>query len=251
VLVSDDESGVDSCSLISPANNPEASNLPVGKYAAKVEEYLNNGAQASYVLKIKVVAPGCGDTFVQAGEECDDGNTTSGDGCSDMCKLEGNYTAEIEPNNNGNSATTINGYDGAFGSLSTGMDVDYFTFDVTVPGSTVRIETTNGYGGCPTGFDSVITLVSSNNQDLVSDDEDGVESCSLISPQLDMAATNLAAGKYRIRVEEYMNDEAQASYVLKVKVAAPGCGDSIRQAMEQCDDGNTNSGDGCSATCMA
>lgn len=250
-LTSDDEDGVDSCSLISPQLNPEASNLPVGKYTVKVEEYLNNDAQASYVLKIKVVAPGCGDTFVQIGEECDDGNTMSGDGCSDMCKLEGNYTAEIEPNNNGNSATTINGYDGAFGAITPAGDQDYFTFDVAVAGSTVRIETTNGYGGCPSGFDSVITLLSSNNQEIVSDDEDGVESCSLISPQTDVEATNLPAGKYRIRVEEYLNDEAQASYVLKVKVSAPGCGDSIRQAAEQCDDGNTVSGDGCSATCMA
>jgi len=250
-LTSDDESGVDSCSLISPANKVEATNLPVGKYTAMVEEYLNNAAQASYVLKIKVVAPGCGDTFVQVGEECDDGNTTAGDGCSATCKLEGNYTPEVEPNNNANAATTINGFDGAFGAITPVGDQDYFTFDVTVPGSSVRIETTNGYGGCPTGFDSVITLYSSNNQVVVSDDEDGVDSCSLISPQLDVEATNLPTGKYRIRVEEYLNDAVQASYVLKVKVSAPGCGDSIRTAPEQCDDGNTTSGDGCSATCMA
>jgi cysteine-rich repeat protein len=251
LLTSDDESGVDSCSLISPANKVEATNLPVGKYTAMVEEYLNNGAQASYVLKIKVVAPGCGDTFVQAGEECDDGNTTSGDGCSATCKLEGNYTPEVEPNDNANSATTVNGFDGAFGAITPAGDQDYFTFDVTVPGSSVRIETTNGYGGCPSGFDSVITLYSGNNQVVVSDDEDGIDSCSLISPQLDVEATNLSTGKYRIRVEEYLNDGVQPSYVLKVKVSAPGCGDSIRTDPEQCDDGNTTSGDGCDATCMA
>ncbi|MGH7962352.1 MAG: DUF4215 domain-containing protein, partial [Candidatus Binatia bacterium] len=33
---------------------------------------------------------GCGDGVVQAGvEQCDDGNTTSGDGCSATCQLEG------------------------------------------------------------------------------------------------------------------------------------------------------------------
>ena len=30
----------------------------------------------------------CGDGIVNAGEECDDGNTTSGDGCSAICTLE-------------------------------------------------------------------------------------------------------------------------------------------------------------------
>ena len=30
----------------------------------------------------------CGDTIVSAGEECDDGNTTNGDGCSSQCTLE-------------------------------------------------------------------------------------------------------------------------------------------------------------------
>jgi uncharacterized protein (TIGR03382 family) len=29
--------------------------------------------------------PHCGDGFVDSGEECDDGNTLSGDGCSDVC----------------------------------------------------------------------------------------------------------------------------------------------------------------------
>lgn len=251
LIVSDDESGVDSCSLISPATHAEAANLPAGKYTAMVEEYLNDDPQASYVLKIKVAAPGCGDGLLQIGEECDDNNTTPGDGCSATCALEGNYLLEAEPNNMANAANTINGYDGARGAIQPVGDQDYFSFDVTVPNSSVRIETTNGYGGCPTGFDSLITLYTSNNQLIVSDDEDGADSCSLISPQLDVEATNLAVGKYRIKVEEYNNDATQASYVLKVKVMPPGCGDSLLTPGEQCDDGNTTSGDGCSATCMA
>ena len=30
----------------------------------------------------------CGDTERHSGEECDDGNTVSGDGCSSTCKIE-------------------------------------------------------------------------------------------------------------------------------------------------------------------
>ena len=32
--------------------------------------------------------PRCGDRFLDPGESCDDGNNTSGDGCSAMCRFE-------------------------------------------------------------------------------------------------------------------------------------------------------------------
>ncbi len=34
------------------------------------------------------VAPACGNGFVESGEECDDGNTDDGDGCSSTCEIE-------------------------------------------------------------------------------------------------------------------------------------------------------------------
>ncbi|CAN5226422.1 hypothetical protein BH11MYX1_BH11MYX1_07060 [soil metagenome] len=42
----------------------------------------------------------CGDGVLDSGEQCDDGNTTSGDGCSSVCKIEtantcGNGTVEV------------------------------------------------------------------------------------------------------------------------------------------------------------
>ena len=30
----------------------------------------------------------CGNNIVESGEECDDGNTTSGDGCDESCNTE-------------------------------------------------------------------------------------------------------------------------------------------------------------------
>jgi cysteine-rich repeat protein len=30
----------------------------------------------------------CGDTIIESGEQCDDGNTTNGDGCDNSCQLE-------------------------------------------------------------------------------------------------------------------------------------------------------------------
>ncbi|TKC99659.1 DUF4215 domain-containing protein [Polyangium fumosum] len=249
----DDDDGLSTCSLLDPTLDAVVANLAAGKYTVMVEEYSNDEAQASYVLQLQLTEPGCGDTFVQVGEQCDDGNTTAGDGCSPTCQLEGNYLTETEPNQPNNQANSVVGYDGVVGSILPAGDQDYFSFQVTEPGSSVTIEVTDGYGGCPSGFDSKIYLYSPSNQLLVSDDEDGVESCSLINPLLDpSAATNLPVGTYVVMVEEYLNDDAQSSYVLKVKVAAPGCGDSILTSPgEQCDDGNTVAGDGCSPTCMA
>jgi|GEM_PF-2183127 len=43
------------------------------------------------------VAPSCGDGSVDAGEECDDGNTVDGDGCSSTCQNEtGSFDADID-----------------------------------------------------------------------------------------------------------------------------------------------------------
>ena len=33
----------------------------------------------------------CGDSFLEIGEECDDGNSVSGDGCSNICYVETGY----------------------------------------------------------------------------------------------------------------------------------------------------------------
>lgn len=42
-------------------------------------------------------APGCGDGKVnQPKEECDDGNSLPGDGCSGICKIEPYYTCPTE-----------------------------------------------------------------------------------------------------------------------------------------------------------
>src|SRR5699024_11837435 len=40
--------------------------------------------------------PVCGNGIVEDGEACDDGNTTSGDGCSSSCELEDGWDCPIE-----------------------------------------------------------------------------------------------------------------------------------------------------------
>src|SRR5690348_6116771 len=41
--------------------------------------------------------PGCGDGVLQDGEQCDDGNGASGDGCSSACVVETGFTCSGSP----------------------------------------------------------------------------------------------------------------------------------------------------------
>jgi cysteine-rich repeat protein len=252
LLASDDDGGVDSCSKISPATTAAAINLPAGQYAIKVEEYGNNATQAYYVLKLTVTPPGCGDGLLQLGEQCDDGNAISGDGCSSTCQFEKNYVPETEVNDMPALANALPaGADGFIASINPIGDLDFFSFDVTVPGSSVTIRTSDGVSGCPVGFDSELFLYNAAMTEIAkNDDANASTKCSLIAPSTTMGAANLPVGTYRVRVNRYSNNATQAQYVVSIKVNPPGCGDGVVQTGEQCDDTNTVSGDGCSATCM-
>jgi cysteine-rich repeat protein len=249
LLADDDDDGDNSCSLIAPPADDGATNLPAGTYKILVEEFGNNDSIEAYVLLVQLNAPGCGDGVVQVDEDCDDGNTAAADGCSPMCLLEGNYTHEVEPNPLA-TANSLTGFDGVIASIDPVGDQDVFSFDVTVPGSSVTIEVSNGYGGCP-GFDSVITLFDPLGVELAQDDSSGISPCSKISPDNQPAAMSLGAGKHKVQVAEFLNDEIAAKYVLSVKVVPPSCGDLLLAMGEQCDDGNTLAGDGCSDLCQS
>lgn len=251
-IASDDESGDASCSAILPAMYSQVASLAVGTYYVRVEESGNNGVTPFYVLEAKLQPPACGDGILQLGEQCDDGNVISGDGCSATCGLEGNFLTETEPNDTQATANPLGGADGFSASISPIGDQDYFSFDVVTPGSSAFIQVTDGLSGCPNGFDSKLTLFNPLGALIGTADDGGAAKCSLISPAATPASANMAVGKYKVRVEYNGNSVAVASYVLKIKVVAPSCGDGVVQpATEQCDDGNTVVGDGCNATCQA
>ncbi len=250
LLGQDTMGGPGNCSLLTPASHPNLSSLTAGKYYVQVES-LNIGVIPSYVVDIKASAPGCGDGVVQlaAGEQCDDNNNVAGDGCSPTCQIEGNYTTEVESNNTQDIANSVDGFGGAVAAIGAVGDVDFFSVTVTVPGSSIRAEVTDGFMSCPAGFDSKIYLFDPNKVQIAVDDDGGVNACSLITPAT-AGASNLQPGVYAIKVEEFGNNATVPFYVLKVQVFAPGCGDGIVQAGEQCDDGNNIDGDTCSSTCQ-
>ena len=46
---------------------------------------------------VTLMPPICGDGIIESGEQCDDGNTTSGDGCSSQCQIESCFTCVGQP----------------------------------------------------------------------------------------------------------------------------------------------------------
>jgi len=203
VLASDDDGGVNWCSRIEPAIHPGAAGLAGGTYFVRVVEWSDFGdgpgdQAAPYRVVITVLVPTCGDGVVELGEECDDGNTTPGDGCDASCLIES--VPEVEPNDasamaNGPFTSMVAIYPAAIGTVD---DHDWYTVTVPGPSSTIDATIVDGLDHCgPTGtIDSELEIY----------DTDGVTSLAFnadINPVTNycsaISLTGLAAGTYYIR----------------------------------------------------
>lgn len=216
----------------------------------------------------------CGDALVEGGESCDDGNLNNNDNCPADCI----FSVEVEPNNTGAEALANPAYPVSFvaeAAIDPLGDADYFA--ITIPAyADIRLETFEEDGVTCASIDTLVDLIAPDGTTvLVADDDDGAGTCSLVNPSIDAAARHLAPGTYFARVR-YYGDGDTAAYTLVVTHPAlcgdgavtgseqcdgtancdatcrriPTCGDGFTDAPETCDDGNTNSGDGCSSTCQ-
>jgi len=200
----------------------------------------------------------CGDSMIVGFEECDDGNMNANDGCNAACNVEANfactgvpsvcYRIELEPNGTCNDAS------GPFtppfvirGRIVPIADQDYIRF--TVPAhADLKIESfAPTVGVCPS-VDNVIELRDSACTVLATDDQDGINSCALISSTLDSGAKNVPPGTYYVRVEDWLNNGVIDEYQIEVTYNAL-CGNGVVEGSETCDDGNLTSGDGCALNC--
>ncbi|MBK9267008.1 MAG: proprotein convertase P-domain-containing protein [Polyangiaceae bacterium] len=196
----------------------------------------------------------CGNGSLDAGEQCDDSNTTGGDGCSSMCQIE-----EIEPNAMCAEATAIalsgSPLSGSVvGAITPLGDHDWYSFTLPAgPPRSVRIETfVGGSGMCtePNGTaDTEIFFYASDcTTELGSDDQDGIGNCSLIDPAVDNFAQNLAPNTYYVQTIRWLDNAVIDQYQLVVTVVGE-CSNGVVEPGEACDDGDLMGGDGCSATC--
>lgn len=185
----------------------------------------------------------CGDAFWDPSEACEDGGQAAGDGCDADCQVE---TAEVEPNDVASDATPWS--DPFYAEVSPAGDVDTVAVSIEEgPGSIIANIDSLVVEGCPLAlFDPQIELLDADGESVLgaNDDYDGV--CSKL------VAEDLDAGSYYLRVSESPYSVApRADFPYQLRVNIDWCGNGTWGPLEECDDGNVEDLDGCSASCEA
>lgn len=158
--------------------------------------------------------PGCGDGFIADAEDCDDGNTVDGDGCSSMCLAEGSSSVDAACGN-GDVAYDTTTYAGEECDDGNAKNGDGCSSSCTNEGS----PTLASIGGAICG-DGMVDEPYEACDDGNTDDNDGCSSLCLY-------------------------EGSSLSYTSPSR-----CSDGTVGTGEECEDGNTVSGDGCSSDCV-
>jgi cysteine-rich repeat protein len=193
----------------------------------------------------------CGDGVVVKGEQCDDSNMVAGDCCSPTCQAEAG--CEIEINDTLAKANDISaiGVSGKVkGFISPTSDVDDYFVVIPTTASSGSLTATILDGPitgdtCASGkIDTLVTVYDQNGTALAANDDISTSNkCSTVS------IPALPPGKYVVSVKNSPASLKTYSYTVQVTTTLAVCGNGVKEPGEQCDDGNTANGDGCSASC--
>lgn len=224
VAQNDDISSENVCSLIDPTQDLAASSLPEGPYLLEVRA-APGAVGRPYRLRIDVEGPACGNGTPElgAGEGCDDGNLTDGDGCSSACQVE-TVAMLASPDTREVSIPALPA--GARALVAVELDGPGTIF-AGLPGAE-----------CP---DDTVQLLDASALE-------GTRFRRLSDSQAcQVAPRPVGAGSYYVQVTAPPG--GLPAQPLFVSARPSGCGDWILDAGEACDLGDTTSGDGCSDLC--
>ncbi|MFT4703930.1 MAG: cysteine-rich repeat protein [Bradymonadia bacterium] len=194
----------------------------------------------------------CGDTVVDTGEGCDDGNFERYDGCSSSCEAEVCPSGELaELGENILSANTCEAVDidpavaidgEPCGDGTVGGEIA-MTF-IAPEAGTYTFSTVNG----GTDYDTVVYLRDScGAAESIDCNDDTTGEAPFGGGQSDLSVALEADQSLVVYVGGRGN--ACGNFVLSVTAAA--CGDGNVDENEECDDGNTDGGDGCTEICTS
>ncbi len=177
----------------------------------------------------------CGNSVIEGVEECDDGNTTAGDGCDASCVSEsvcGDGTVEgAEVCDDGNTVAS-DGCDATCAAVETG----YVCLQDTTPMDNI----------CDTGGAGSVVPVCGDG--IVIGGEVCDDGNTASNDGCDATCAAVETGYVCLQDTTPMDNICDTGGAGSV---VPVCGDGIVIGGEVCDDGNTASNDGCDATCAA
>jgi cysteine-rich repeat protein len=212
-------------------------------------------------------AKDCGNGALDPGEQCDDGNTVSGDGCSAICQVEADWTC-VKPGQAcaylgtcGNGVVTSNkACDDGNTASGDGCAGDCKSVE---PGFICRVPGKPCTSRCGDGITSGFEQCDDGNT--VSGD--GCSATCKLEPGFvcggaPSVCKPTVCGDAKFEGSEGCDDgnsmpfdgcseECQIEPTCSNgKGCTSDCGDGILMGSKQCDDGNKVSGDGCSSTCQ-
>lgn len=169
------------------------------------------GVQGGFTLELASRVVRCGDAHRDLTEACDDGNTTSHDGCSATCTLESD---ETEDNGTPAKANPYTAFP-FFAAISASDDIDVFSLNISQSNAKLVAETFDlGDGACAKLLlDSKLEILAPNGtQILAVNGDSGGTFCSRVE------ATGLAPGNYYVRISSE-GSRPTFPYVLNVNVS--------------------------------
>lgn len=202
----------------------------------------------------------CGDGYVGQGEQCDDGDTNSGDGCSATCTEEDGFDCVGVP-----SVCTTTCGDGVTAGVEQCDDGN------TVPNDGCDENCQTELEGCGDG--EIQSADGESCDDGNSTAFDGCNDLCQIEPGwscngapsvcVEICGDSIVVGAEAL--QEGCDDgnnvdgdgcdfqcQVEPGYICvgEPSVCQTGCGDGMVAGIEVCDDGNTAPNDGCDATCQ-
>lgn len=112
--------------------------------------------------------PNCGDGILDADEECDDGNSASGDGCSSRCLLQAEYRQDFESLAPASGSALADDGWVVYGNVfhaTTGSWIYGYGTNPAPNGTGAFCSVATGQGGAPQGSRQVVVFSDYNNGD--------------------------------------------------------------------------------------
>jgi len=167
----------------------------------------------------------CGNGILEEGEQCDDGNTINGDGCTEFCDLEPSVpvcgNGILEGSEQCDDGNTVSG-DGCSEFCDLEPSVPVCGNGILEEGEQCDDGNTVSGDGCS-------------------------EFCDL-EPPVPVCGNGILEGSEQCDDGNTVSGDGCSEFC-DLEPPVPVCGNGILEEGEQCDDGNTYDGDGCSANC--